>query len=227
MTQAPVFANEIPIELSDEEHEMLTSRAQSIGISLEGYLRVRMLTSEVLPEPAAFFDLFRRLAAFAKDYERCIQAIAAPPYDRDLIKDLGEVFAQLIQDWEALYGPSPDDELLPELLEPILDLPPRTEAEAQQRAAQEAQAKALFADLKLPPGTDRAAVRKIVNKHNELVRAHNERFEERARTGAFDRRKVTQLLADMREARREYLIAIGQDPDSADLLSFTAFLHDT
>ena len=46
-------------------------------------------------------------------------------------------------------------------------------------------------------------------------------------TGIIDRPKLRQLLADIREARRELLIALGKDPDSEELLAFTANLHDT
>ena len=49
------------------------------------------LTAEVLAEPAVFFDLTRRITAFAKDYRRCIQAIAGPPYDSDRIDELGQI----------------------------------------------------------------------------------------------------------------------------------------
>jgi len=129
MTQAPVFTHEIDIELSDEEHEILTSRATAIGVDLEGYLRMRILTAEVLPEPAAFFDIFRRLSAFADDYERCIQAIATPPYDSNRIDELAKVFAQILQDWDKLYGPRPHGEPLAEMPELIADLPPRDEAQ--------------------------------------------------------------------------------------------------
>jgi len=227
MTQTPVLDHEIEVELTEEEHELLTARAKSLGLDLETYLRVRILIADVLPEPAGFFDLSRRLAAFAKDYKRCIQAIAAPSVQSDRIDELGKVFAQLLQDWQALYGPRPEDlEPMPELIEPLTELPPRDEAEAQQRAAQEANANALFANFKLPPGLDRAAIRKLVNKHNERARAHNEMLENMAETGVIDRAKFGQLLAEIRASRREFLIAIGQDPDSEDLLSFIAHLHD-
>jgi hypothetical protein len=227
MTKAPALDHEIEIELSDEESEMLTARAKTLGLDLEAYLRVRVLTAEELPEPAAFFDLFRRLGAFAKDYERCIQAIAAPSNTTGRIEELGKVFAQLLQDWDQKYGPRHEDlELLSELAEPLIDLPPRDEAEANQRALQEINTEALFADLKLPPETDHAAVRKIVKRQNELIHAHNDFLRETAETGVVDRAKFRQLLEDIRQARREFLIAIGQDPDSEELLSLTAHLHD-
>lgn len=226
MTKAQALDHEIEIELSDEENEMLTARAKTLGLDLETYLRVRLLTAEELPEPAAFFDLFRRLAAFAKGYESCIQAIAAPSNATGRIEELSKVFHQLLQDWDQKYGPRPDLEPLPELVEPLIDLPPRDEAEANQRALQEANAEALFANLKLPPGTDRAAVLKIVKKQNELAQAHNDLFREMAETGVVDRAKLRQLLEDIRQTRREFLIAIGQDPDSEELLSSIAHLHD-
>ena len=226
MTKAPALDHEIEIELSDEQIEKLTARAKTLGLDLETYLRVRLVTAEELPEPAAFFDLFRRMQAFAKDYERCIQAIAAPSNATCRIEELGKVFAQLLQDWDQKYGPRPEDlGPLPELVEPLIDLPPRDEAEANQRALQEINMNALFAGLKLPPGIDHAAVRKIVKKQNALIHAHNDFLREMAETGVVDRDKFRQVLEEIRQHRREFLIAIGQDPDSEELLSLTAHLH--
>jgi hypothetical protein len=97
---------EIGIELSDEERENLTAKAASVGLDLEAYIRVRMLTHGELPEPSAFLPLVRRLSSFAQDYEACMRAFAK--FDPDAQKQseaLGKTFARLLQDWDELYGP--------------------------------------------------------------------------------------------------------------------------
>ncbi len=102
---APQFV-ETEIELSEEEHEALTARASSLGLDLATYIRFRALTAGELPEPAAFFPMFRRLAAFAQDYEACMRAYAQSQPDAMEQSDaLAKTFAQLLQDWDELYGP--------------------------------------------------------------------------------------------------------------------------
>jgi len=105
MTQAPAYI-ETDVELTDEEAEALTAKAKTIGFDLETYIRVRSLTAGDLPEPAAFFALFRSLSSFAGDYEASLRALAeqrpgapGPP------EALADTFARLLQDWDDLYGP--------------------------------------------------------------------------------------------------------------------------
>jgi hypothetical protein len=97
-------AHEIDIELTQPEIDALTAKAKSIGYELEAYLRLRLVTGSALPEPSAFFSLFRRLTAFAADYEAYLRSFpgARPPqqYDR-----LTQSFAGLLEDWDELYGP--------------------------------------------------------------------------------------------------------------------------
>jgi hypothetical protein len=230
MTQAPApeFVEMDLGEFSDEEIEVLTARAKSIGLDLDAYIRVRVLVPQGLPEPSAFFGLAGRLAVIAKEYEACIKTVAGHGNADSRLEVLAEDFAHLLQDWDDLYGPRPDDlEPLPELLpSTVAELPPRDAAEARQRACQAANADAFFANFELPPGTDRAAIRKILDRQNQLTQAHDAFFREMAVTGIIDRPKLQHILADIRAARREFLIAIGKDPDSEDLLSFTATLHD-
>jgi len=228
MTQAPALDREIVVDLSEEEVEQFTAQAKSIGLDLETYIRVRCLTPNGLPEPSAFFGLADRLAAFAKEYKACIKTVAEHGNADDRLEVLAKDFAQLLQDWDERYGPRPEDqEPLPQLLESTMpELPPRDAAEAKKRALQQANAEAFFAKFELPPGTDSAAIRKILERQNGLTQAHDEFFREMAVTGVIDRPRLRQILADLREARREFLIAIGQDPDSEELLAFTADLHD-
>ncbi len=228
MTTSPEYI-EIDVELTEEEHEQVTAKAKAVGIDVETYFKVRALSVDQLPEPAAFFALYGRLASFAKHYKACLKAFAdQDPKAMERIPELADVFAQLLQDWGALYGPRPEDQQqLPELIESTVgELPPRNEAEAEQRARQAANADAFFENFELPPGTDRAAIRKILDRQNQLTQAHDEFFRDIALTGVIDRPKLAKILADVREARREFLIALGKDPDSEDLLPLTATLHD-
>lgn len=108
MTQATQAAltHQIDLELTQEEIEDVTARAETVGFDFETYVRVRVLSGEGLPEPAAFFALFRRLSAFAADYEACLRALAdRHPAALDRPDELAPVFAQLLQDWDDLYGP--------------------------------------------------------------------------------------------------------------------------
>ena len=110
---------------------------------------------------------------------------------------------------------------------PIVDLPPRDATEARERATREANAEAFFADFSLPPGTDSAAVHRLIERHNELVLAGDQFMIDMARTGVLDRPRFRELLVDTRQARRDLLIALGADPDSDDLLAFTAELNNS
>ncbi len=107
MAQANQFIDMV-VDLTEEEAETIRTKAQSVGLDLGTYLKVRGLSSDELPEPVAFFALFRRLASFAKDYEGCLQSFAAQrPDAMKQIPGLAAEFAQLIQDWDDLYGPRP------------------------------------------------------------------------------------------------------------------------
>jgi hypothetical protein len=107
MTTTPEYI-ETEVELTDEEHEQITANAQAVGLDLEAYVKVRALSGDQLPEPAAFFALFGRLASFAGDYKACLKAFAdQDPKALERIDGLGEVFAELLQDWDDRYGPRP------------------------------------------------------------------------------------------------------------------------
>jgi len=106
MTKAPEFTG-IAVELTDEEADAIAAKAKTIGLDLETYLRVRALTGFDLPEPAAFFALFRRLTTFAQQYEACIQAMAAHQNAKNRLDVLVKLFPQLLQEWDRLYGPRP------------------------------------------------------------------------------------------------------------------------
>lgn len=100
MTNAP----QLDIELTQPEIDDLTAKAKSIGYELEAYLRLRLVTGSVLPEPTAFYSLFRRLTTFAADYESFLRGFpgARPPQQYD---KLARSFAKLLQEWDELYGP--------------------------------------------------------------------------------------------------------------------------
>jgi len=115
----------------------------------------------------------------------------------------------------------------PFIAAPIVELPPMDAADARERAAREAAGAAFFDGLTtLPAGTDTAAVHAIIERHNELVEAGDRIMIELAMTGVIDRPRFRQLLDRTRQVRRDLLIAMGADPDSEDLLAFTAELHD-
>ena len=97
---------ETETEFTDEEVADITARAKSIGLDMNTYIRVRAVTAGELPDPVAFLPLMRRLAAFATDYEANLRAYAAfSPAALGQSKDLAKTFAQLLQDWDDLYGP--------------------------------------------------------------------------------------------------------------------------
>lgn len=97
---------ETTIELSDEEQETVTTRAQAVGMAPEFYLKMMAIAGDRLPEPSAFFPLLRRLAAFGEEYQACMRAFGElSPTAMPQSEKLGETFAQLLQDWDALYGP--------------------------------------------------------------------------------------------------------------------------
>ena len=97
---------EIEVDLTTEELKAVAAKARSVGLDVETYARVRMVSADELPEPAAFFALFRRLSAFAKDYETCMQSFADMSPDADKQSNtLAKTFAQLLQDWDDRYGP--------------------------------------------------------------------------------------------------------------------------
>ena len=107
MTTAAEYIDLI-VNLSDEEAEGLAEKAKVVGLDPQIYLKVRMLGAGELPDPAAFFLLFRRLTAFANEYEACLQSFAAlQPDAMKQIPRLGSQFAQLVQEWDALRGPRP------------------------------------------------------------------------------------------------------------------------
>ncbi len=96
------------VEFTEEEAAAITAKAKTVGLDLETYLKVRGLSADELPEPAAFFALFGRLASFAEDYKACLKAFAdQDPRALERIDGLGEVFAQLLHDWDDRYGPRP------------------------------------------------------------------------------------------------------------------------
>jgi hypothetical protein len=101
---APQYVETI-IDLSEEEHEIVTAKAQTAGLDLQTYLRFRALTAGELPDPAAFLPLGRRIAAFVKDYEALIRAFADRPEAIEQAETLGMTFAQLLEDWHTDYGP--------------------------------------------------------------------------------------------------------------------------
>ncbi len=105
MTSAPQHV-ETEIELTDEEYALATDRARMLGFDLETFFRVRALTSQNLPEPTGFLAIVARLQNFAADYRAHMQAIAErqPGLNRQS-QGLEASFAQLLQDWDKLYGP--------------------------------------------------------------------------------------------------------------------------
>jgi len=115
----------------------------------------------------------------------------------------------------------------PFIAAPIVELPPMDAADAMGRAAREA-AGAAFCDglTTLPAATDTAAIHALIERHNALVEAGDRFMIDLARTGVIDRPGFRELLDRTREVRRDFLLAIGADPDSEDLLAFTAELHD-
>jgi hypothetical protein len=115
----------------------------------------------------------------------------------------------------------------PFIAAPIVELPPMDAADARERAAREAAGAAFFDGLTaLPAGTDTATIHAIIERHNEIVEAGDLFMIDLATTGVIDRARFRELLDSVRQARRELLIALGADPDSEDLLAFTAELHD-
>ena len=106
MTQAPAADKFIDLELSAEELAAVTARAQSAGLDLDSYVRLRVVSAGALPEPAAFFELFRRQAQFAENYTALLKSYAAGgPENLPQIDALTADFAALLEDWDALYGP--------------------------------------------------------------------------------------------------------------------------
>jgi len=101
---APQYV-ETYLELSEEEHEIVTAKARTLGLDLQTYIRFRALTAGELPDPAAFLPLARRIAAFAQQYEALIRAFAEQSDALEQAETLGTTFAQLLEDWHTQYGP--------------------------------------------------------------------------------------------------------------------------
>jgi|GEM_PF-5100929 len=105
MTSAPEYI-ELQTELTEDELRIVEAKAKMLGFDVETFFRVRALTSGDLPEPCTFLALVNRLQNFAADYRAHMRAIADrhPGVDGQS-KVLEAAFAQLLQDWDALYGP--------------------------------------------------------------------------------------------------------------------------
>ena len=111
-TAAPKPTHKFRIALSDEEIEELTGRAKALGLDLETYLRVRLLSPTGLPEPYAFFGLVRRLSAFAQEYEACLKDLAARRNRHKTgprLDGLKENFAHIVLEWDKRYRLHADD----------------------------------------------------------------------------------------------------------------------
>jgi hypothetical protein len=105
MTQAPANDQFIDLELSPEEQAAVTATAQSVGLDLDTYVRLRVVSAGALPEPAAVFELFRRQAQFAENYTALVKSYAAGgPENLPQIDALSADFAALLEDWDALHG---------------------------------------------------------------------------------------------------------------------------
>ena len=107
MTRTP--ANDaipaIEIDMTDEEKAMLEAKARALGIDMEGYMRVRLVGGR-LPEPVAFVALLRRLQSFGGEFTEHVRAVAERRPDALAeTRVLEAVFAQLVEDWDDLYGP--------------------------------------------------------------------------------------------------------------------------
>lgn len=96
---------EVDFECTDEEHEIITAKANAAGLDFEAYVRFRTLTAGELPDPAVFLPLAHRFVAFVKDYEALIRDFPGRPEVIDRADPLGAIFEQLVEDWNAHYGP--------------------------------------------------------------------------------------------------------------------------
>ncbi len=59
---------------------------------------------------------------------------------------------------------------------------------------------------------------RMYDRHEEFALAVEQYFRNRAMTGIEDRSRVDRILPEFAQARRDVLIAMGEDPDSLELL---------
>lgn len=113
MTQPPPDTEIITlIELSDEEKALVTARAEALGLDMETFIRIRMLTTD-LPDPGPFFDLARRLGRFAVTYEAAVRAaVTRQPGYMERLRDLETAYGRLRAEMSDLVTglPAIDDD---------------------------------------------------------------------------------------------------------------------
>jgi len=96
------------VNLTEEEAKKIIAKAEAAGVTPEIYLKVRGLAADQLPDPAAFFALFARIDTFVKGYRACLQSLSRfETGAANQIPPLGAQFAQILQEWDELYGPRP------------------------------------------------------------------------------------------------------------------------
>lgn len=106
----------------------------------------------------------------------------------------------------------------------IIELPPRDDAEAEARAARESNFQAFF-DGRDVPEVDPERFQRFVERMEDHAADHNRFLLDVAINRQADRVWLRKILAEQGYLRREYLLMIGADPDSDDLMERPVELH--
>jgi hypothetical protein len=99
-----------------------------------------------------------------------------------------------------------------------IELPPIDEADAKARAAREANAKAFFESYEFPPDFDHESLHDLMARFDANATTFDAFILEAAITGDLDRPRFRELYAEQGRLRREFLILVGTDPNSDDIM---------
>lgn len=76
------------------------------------------------------------------------------------------------------------------------------------------------------PPDDSAEVRDLIGRMDDMAQAYDQMLVDAEATGNIDRARLRDCLTAYGQIRRDLLTALGEDPDSEDLMPLPVELHD-
>jgi hypothetical protein len=99
-----------------------------------------------------------------------------------------------------------------------IELPPVNEVDAKTRAEWEANSEAFCDSYMSSPNVNRESVRAMMERVDAFAAVFDGFILEAFVTGNLDRARFRELHAEQGRLRHEFLVLIGADPDSDDLM---------